>query len=332
MTVYYAGSEMDCFYPNGTQVETNQTASNMDAAFSRASTAAQYFSIFDTPVWGPLTSGWCHMTINSESSGNANQDNQFIEFLDSDTGQVVMQIDTDNGVFNLEYWNGSGFTQLAPAIGISNDVTYKLDFHWIIADTDGVFEVYLNEVLAATFTGDTLRTGFTQISKIRFRSTSHTQNSGLYIVYFSEIIVADVDTRGWHLRTLVPNGVGSSTAWTNDFNNIDAVGTNGHVTDDRTFISSDTAEQIELHTIQDLGASFQVEAVVVAARSKVTEAGPQNLQMAIRTGGSNFFSPNITIGTGWGSEQNVWDTNPDTGLIWTNAEVDALEIGVKSKT
>ena len=65
--------------------------------------------------------------------------------------------------------------------------------------------------------------------------------------------------------------------------------------------------------------------MVVAGRSRVAIAGPQNLQMAIRTGASNFFSSNVTVGTGFGPGQNVWDLNPDTGLPWTNAEVDALE-------
>ena len=82
MTVYYAGTEMDCFNPIGDQVEVNTASSNMDAAFSRASTSPQYLSFFDTPLWGPLTEGWCHMTFNSERSAFANQDNQCREFKD----------------------------------------------------------------------------------------------------------------------------------------------------------------------------------------------------------------------------------------------------------
>lgn len=328
MTVFFAGTEMDTFIPVGGQVLVSTTASRMDTTFSRSSVRTQTFSYMEANFTS-LTEGWLHVTINIEFFANTNQDFAWVELRDSTTGQSVFQIDGDDGSFNLEYWNGASFTEITPTINsfLTQDTVQKLDFHWKIADTDGVFELFIDEVLAASFTGDTLNAGFTQIDRVRLLNTSHSQNSSLYNVYFSETIVADVSTIGWHLKTLAPTGVGNSTTWTGTFDDVDDITFN-----DDTFISSGTAEEVELFTIEDLGAAFQVEAVVVAARSRTAVTGPQNLQMAIRTGGSNFFSSNVPVGTGFAGEQAVWDLNPDTGLPWTNAEVDALEIGVKSKT
>ena len=327
MTVFFAGTEMDAFIPVGGQVLVSTAASRMDTTFSRSSVKTQTRSYMEANFIG-LTEGWLHVTVNIELLNSANQDESWIELRDSGTGRAVLQIDSDNGVNNLEYWNGASYTEITPDVNsfLTADIVQKLDFHWKIADTDGVFELFIDEVLAASFTGDTLLGGFSQIDQIRLLNTS-IENSSLYNVYFSETIVADVSTIGWHLKTLAPNGDGNSTTWTGTVDDIDTISFN-----DDTFISSGTAEEVELFTIDDLGPIFIVEAVVVSARSKIAATGPQNLQMAIRTGGSNFFSSNVVVGTGFAGGQAVFDTNPDTGLPWTNAEVDALEIGVKSKT
>ena len=328
MTVFFAGTEMDAFIPVGAQVLPTTAVERMDTTFSRSSVRTQTFSYMEANFAG-LAEGWMHVTINIEQFPIALQDEPWVELRDSGTGQSVLQIDGDDGNFNLEYWNGSGFTEITPTINsfLTQDTVQKLDFHWKIADTDGVFELYIDEALAASFTGDTLTGGFSQIDQVRLLNTAHDENSNLYNVYFSETIVADVETIGWGLKTLAPNGDGNSTTWTGTFDDVDDITFN-----DDTFVSSGTAEEVELFTIEDLGPSFTVEAVVVAARSRTAVTGPQNLQMAIRTGGSNFFSSNVPVGTGFAGEQAVWDLNPNTGLPWTNAEIDALEIGVKSKT
>jgi len=296
MAVIFAGGEMDAFSFAGNVTITTST-SRFDSAFARMAMIPRLTGTI-TANFTAQTEAWLHVSIEHNVVANNSNDDQTIELIDSATGQVVVQIDGDNGVYNLEYWNGAGFSELAPNIAFINDVLHKIDLHWKIADSGGIFEVYLDGTLVSSFSGDTLRTNFTQIDRLRISSPAPLSASSSFDVYFSEIIVATEETIGWHLATVAPDGVGNSTTWTGDNTDVSAAAVN-----DSTFVSSANAEEVEQFTVGNLSgaaALLDVEAVVVAARSRNAASGPQNLQISVRTGGSDFFSSNLSgVSTGF---------------------------------
>ena len=325
MTVVFAGTELDAFEFFG-QTFATTTSSRRDPNFSRHAvrTQTQGFTRIDFPA---LTEGWLHFTVNLETILSGNQDKAWVSLIDTVAGKTVLQIDGDNGVWNLEHWNGVALTELPTNLIISNDVIHRIDMHWKIANS-GIFEVYIDGVFITSFEGDTLEGVVTQVDQVIFRPTSK-ENSSLFNSYISEVIVSTVETIGWRLATLTPDGPGNSTTWTGDDTDV----VNGFP-NDTTFISSGTAEEVEQFTVTDLSvtaAALDIEAVVVAARSRNAITGPQNIQLGVRTGGSDFFGSTITASTGFTPAFEVFNVNPDTGQVWTTSEVNALEIGVKSK-
>jgi hypothetical protein len=148
--------------------------------------------------------------------------------------------------------------------------------------------------------------------------------------YHSELIVADVNTIGWRVGTLYATAAGTTNTFTSgDYTSIDEI-----VYSTADFLSSATADQIFLANCNDLSpGSFTIKAVGVGALARNDAAGgPQNLQLAIRTNATNYFSATKTLGVGYSANINIWETNPNTAAAWTSADIAALQIGVKSIT
>jgi len=332
MTVLFAGGEQDAFdVSSGTTFTDTADTSRRDTNFARASLRGRGQSALLQVDFTAQTEGWLHMNINLRSNGASQQDFSFIELIDSATGNVVLQVDGDNGTFNLEYRNSGGtFTEISPNLLLVAGSTLPLDIHWKIDNAVGIFAAYINGSIVASFEGDTLHPGFTQIDRVTLSGTSNFATS-VYDAFYSEVIIATVNTIGWRLSTLAPDGTGNSTTWTGDNLDVDDA-----ALDDANFISSTIADEVEQFTVSDLSATaadLNVEAVVVAARSRNAGGVPLNVQMSVRTGSSDFFGSNIAgIGATFTEGLEIFEQNPDTVADWTPGEVDALEIGVKSIT
>jgi len=48
----------------------------------------------------------------------------------------------------------------------------------------------------------------------------------------------------------------------------------------------------------------------------------------VRTGDTSYYGAYQSLPTDWANHSHQWDTNPKTGLPWTWADIDALQIGV----
>ncbi len=247
MTIVFAGGELDAFTINGTTPLESATSSRFDPNFARRALRPLSTANMQADFSAPLTEGWLHLNIYHQSVFSSLQDQSYVLLQDVTAGITGMQLDADNGIFNLEYWNGSGFTELSPDLNMTNDVTggNRIDMHWRIADSGGIFEVYVDGRFITSFEGDTLN-GFTQFDRALIRSPSNF-TSDLQTAYYSEIIIADVETIGWHLATIEPDGAGNSTTWTGTFSDVDAGSLN-----DATFVSSGTAEEVEQFTVGNI--------------------------------------------------------------------------------
>jgi len=335
MAILFAAAEAEAFvlttvaqiFTDATNVNTNfvQNGINLSlGAEARCDFTAQ-------------TEGWAHFRAHFGSL-SANSTLQVVEFVDSGTGQTVFQLDVDGvvssviGQFNLEYWNGAAFTEiLATEYGLFGGIQYTFDFHWDIDNAAGVFEWYVDGVLVAQFSGDTLNTGYTQIDRMVLQCANSSGSGSGNGTTFSEIIVATTDTRGMRVHAADPTANGTNTAWTNDVTAVDE----GNV-DDTDFIESGVANDVETFAVRDLSAvadNFTVKAVVVNARALRDTTGPQNMELVVRSGTTDYLSGNVSgLTTAFAPFSYIWADDPDTAAPWTTGGVNAMEVGVKSIT
>lgn len=194
----------------------------------------------------------------------------------------------------------------------------------------GRLQLYVGGTLVLDYSGDVTTDSATTLDGFALGSAN--SNSGSVTWGWSEIIVADSDTRGMALATLPVNAAGNTQAWSGANTDINETTLN-----DATSISTTTAAQLAEWTVTPASAitsTTGILAVGVSARAAKGSTGPQNLQAAVRTGATDYTSANLPVSTTLGPLQATWATNPNTAVAWTGADLTAagFNIGVKSIT
>lgn len=197
----------------------------------------------------------------------------------------------------------------------------KLDV-FLNYNASGTLTIYWNGVQVFTFTGDTTTDSVTSLSYVRPGWASSGGSSG-----WSEMIVADTDTRSWNLQTLAPVANGNTHNF--DTGTPAAANVNEVTLSDATLDGSTTAAQIDQYTIPALATgTFSIVAVGVSARMQKGASGPSKMDLNVRST-SDFFSADQILTTAWTSYQNWWMTDPNTSAAWLALP---SNIGLKSVT
>jgi hypothetical protein len=148
-----------------------------------------------------------------------------------------------------------------------------------------------------------------------------------YWAFCSEFIVADADTRSLALVTHYPNAAGDANAWTGAYTDIDEWTT---VDSDLVYVNTNDQEvQMNLSALPS--GVFAVRGVWISARAVTTsDATPTKLALGIKSTTINNGSDQ-TLALYWASYYRFMDVNPVTTNPWTQAEIDALQLNLKSR-
>ncbi len=325
-TIYFAGGEDEAFYQVGGGLSSGNTfyfrstyARGM--LFSQASSACywQNWQAFNVSTF------WTSARLGATSWAASGfrvvgwTDSAFVERL-----QIVgvgtntwkaQKIDGSGTVTQL----GSNFTCVCSNLSGAPD---KLDIFMVYAAA-GTFTVYLNGVQVFTYSGDITTNSATALANIRLGSVTNGANVG-----WSEIILADTDTRSWSLQTLAPVANGNTHNF--DIGSPAASNVNEFVLNDATIDGATTAGLIDQYTIPAIaGGTYTITAIVVSARLQKGATGPTKMDLGVRSGGVDYWSSDISLTTAWVGYQNVWNTDPNTTATWASLPIN---IGLKSVT
>lgn len=351
MTILLAASELADFRrETGWPVSNNTSGTFFDANLARCSISIRDFAYVRQSLTANSTEGWFHCRFGvALRDGNAIS--RYVDLRDKDTGTIVIRIDAVTSDPRLEININGSLTVIGSVFGIVNNNLYFMDVHWRLSTNQAsspIVEFYVNGNLHASSTLNFMNPSlFTNVSEVLLASPRNGVEANKH-PFFSEIVVADESTIDWRVVTLVPDGEGNSTDWSGTestkvigVNLLDTnSGTNG--ANDGININTDSTNQVQLFTVGDISTTFDdselgIKSVIATARCRSGSSGPQNMNLAVRTGGTNFFSTNVDLVTDTGSGAafvgvfNVWDTNPDTGNPWKSTEITAIELGVRSR-
>ena len=223
------------------------------------------------------------------------------------------------------------YTALDTGTGsLAIDTTYRIEMRILIADSGGRVEVKIDNVSDIDFTGDTKEGTSTQFNKVRLGYCGLAAYTSY--AYFDNLIMDDAAWIGdLRIQAVVPTAAGNATGWTpsagsnyacvdeipasdTDYNSIDANG----VVD--TFVMGNLAGNID-----------SVKAVQVQSRTR-TEGSPTptNLNLAIRSGGTTYYSGDKSVPSTEKGLREIWVTDPATSVAWLESGVNAIEAGVRS--
>lgn len=244
---------------------------------------------------------------------------------------LLVFLDRDETGHCIEARMGILGTLLGTGIQALNDnTTYLIEAYIKIADAGGRVVVKVDGVSDIDFTGDTKPDANTQFDNIRLGYGG----SATYLsyAYFDNFIMDDA---GWvgdtKIQAILPTGGGNSTIWN------PSAGANWQCVDERPasdvdYVSTNAVDQVDTYEASDMaGAIGTVKCVQIQSRTESDGAPtPTNLKLAVRSGGANYFSGDKVVPAAPKGLWNLWETNPADSLAWEEADVNAMEIGIKS--
>jgi hypothetical protein len=327
MAILAVGGEADTYtLPSGMAFAHETNSARFEANASRiAMLVTTGVSEIRLPFGSTPSSFWAHMYIYHESLPASAS--TYIAFQNASGSETEYRITMNaDGTWTIARFIGGSFTTIGTtASSVISGASAVFDFEIVRNAVTGVFNIYKDGASIFSFTGNTNTDA--AVGSIRFVGLTGGSNE----MNVSQVIIADETTLGFKLATLAPDGNGTNTAWTNDFTAVDEAALS---TGD--FIETNATSQTETYTAANINAAystFNVKAVVVAQRTANDSGSVVNdVQAAVRTAGTNYFSSNLSLpkdGSGY-SLQNIWGTNPNTAAAWTQTEVNAVEIGLRS--
>ena len=208
------------------------------------------------------------------------------------------------------------------------DTTYLIEVHVKIADSGGRFEVKVDSVSDIDFTGDTKEGENTQFNKVKIGYGS--------VVYayarYDNFIMDDANWIGsTKIQAIKPSGAGNSTGWTpsagSNWDCVEEIPKN-----DADYVSINSNDITDTYAAANMAGNIgTVKCVQVQSRAKYDGSPiPTNLKLVVRSGGADYLSGNKAVPASEKSLWHLWENNPADSLAWEEADVNAMEIGVKS--
>lgn len=277
---------------------------------------------------------WIHFENNNSGtiSGNGNVglsfyseagELQYAWVGTSTGGQYHLYKSTNNSTFNVRL----GTDQFV--LGSTDRIT--IDVHTKNDATDGVFDVFVNGSLVASYHGDTTTNGANAVRYVRFRTQSGNNDWEI-----SQVIAADQSTIGWKVQDLAPlTGTQAFSQWTGTFSDCDDFAVSPSKADSIYANVDGHTESFVVNDVVSGAASMFVVAVAVSART-VTAPGSavETFTPGLSVGGTFYEGGDFTSAPEDGEQvvQSIWHTNPATASGWTQSDVNSMQIGVRAKT
>lgn len=265
---------------------------------------------------------WFHFR-NGSSEWYINTDDSIIEIVDS-TGAAILELSmydrTAEGYITRYTVDGVNYTT-KQSLPIPNSVMRTYD---IMIKNDGLFWralVYANELLVAKI--DLALTTFVAPARFNIGGHSGNSNTGTTTFYYSEIIVADGDTRNARLDLLRPTAVGAHSDWSGPVLSL----SDDNPTTGMTTVSPNLSQTTILTPYSGATNISNIVQITTSARGINS---PANLQHLIRMSGVDYLTPNIAVPYEKDYQVTDWALNPATSLPWATSDLATAEFGFKS--
>lgn len=243
--------------------------------------------------------------------------------LTSSSGSIICELRySENGPFRLRLL-GTASTEvmlLSPLLDIGH---FTIDLHLFYSSITEALsvEIYVNGILdvATQAASPSL-----SLASIGLSNTNSHYISNIFWGW-SELIVADVDTRGMQVISSWPTGAGQYTESTGSYANVSEVSPDGNVAE------FTAAGQRLTMTHRGIGTPRgQILAVAVGGQASA-DATTQLVEMWRNGTGVEFTGTTpLTTNPVLAGFFSIHPVNPVTGKLWTYSDLNAMQIGVRS--
>lgn len=244
------------------------------------------------------------------------------------TGDTTTVLDTINNAIAFNVWN---YIELGVRISNStSDLDIRVNGVSVLGGATGPWDTLkgagsstLDNVAFSSGNGQTIT--FDDIYILNEKTTDAFGNASNAVSFLGDCRV----------EALQPNGNGNSSQWdgsdgnsTDNYLLVDEVSPD----DDTTYVQTGVDNEKDTYAFENLAStSGSVVGVQVVSRAKKTDLGTRLMAHVARSAGTELDSPDYALSTAYGTQRTVYENEPNTS-VWTRAEVDAAEFGVKARS
>lgn len=307
------------------------------ATFNSNNVADPPASRIQTPTFTSVSSLWVHFQFYTIST-NVTASGQQALILRSPDGvaRILLRQTGTAGQLKISKRNAAAtITDLATFTGnFSNTAQTAFDMNVVYGCTSGdSVTVYYQGVVVGSFSGSSICTdAATQLNQLELGAFNGSTLGSVTTAGtgYSEVIIADADTRGMALWTLNPSAAGNTQSWTpNTLGNI-----NKAVIDDTSSISTGASSQLSEWTTPTTypTGTWSLLAVVQEARVLRGTTGPQTYEWLMRVNSTDNVTGSVSPTTSFANFSNqIWSLNPHTSAAWATSDITTgFNLGIES--
>jgi hypothetical protein len=229
-------------------------------------------------------------------------------------------------------------TQLAQAIKqVRAGIWYHVQIKTKIDNSAGTFELRVDgstsspRGIPATTGLDTQNGGSAQITRCYLNTHQNTLDN-----IFTDVVLLDTtgpvhnDFPGDNQVTIkFPNANGNYAQFTplsgSNYQNVDDPTPDG----DTTYNSSSTVGNKDTYLHSALAVTGDIIGVKHNYMHRKTDPGLREVASLARSGGNDYVGSTVTCGSDYYMDSEMYEFDPDTGLPWVPADLDAAEFGIE---
>lgn len=237
----------------------------------------------------------------------------------------------------LSLYTGSGTLVATGTHVLSLSTWYLLEVHVKIDNTTGVLEAKLDGISEASFSGDTQPSTATTFDKI----TYFMQDNNTYYDDLAMNNTSGGSDNSWcgdgRIVALLPNAAGDLSQLTNsagtsvnNYTYVDERPSNG----DTDYVEGAVVDNKDLYNLSAIGlTNIIVKRVWAEARARDTVASGGLISLVIKTNSAEYASSDFSLLTSYTAVKGPeYLINPNTATLWTISDLDALQVGPKTRS
>ncbi|MFD1985442.1 hypothetical protein ACFSOZ_23300 [Mesorhizobium newzealandense] len=294
-----------------------------------------------TPPFSASSTLWvhaqyCSVWLNTGSCVNdTTASSQMIRIIDgAGNATLVVQGTGTAGEVKISSRSSSGtFTDLVTCPGTIGITLQQVDLS-INYGASGQVTLYNNSVQVCTYTGDvTNGDGATTLNQAEFSSARATNGGQLYTGEWSEVIIADTDTRAMSRFTANTVADGNTVGFSGA--NVCSAIWNAKPFNDANYGYSGSNNVVHECTVNGTipAGAYNVLGLVMSARALVGTSGPLHFDFVTRVSGTDYTSADFAPLPSFSNIMNyIQTTNPATSSPWAVSDFAAVGFNVGEKT
>ena len=267
------------------------------------------------------TTTWYHFRWIS-TNNNINNDGTTFQALDA-SGNTVARMNVVNGSPTFSSVGDTTATSAVQTITIGT--IYSIDMSVDVTPTNITVNGYINNVLVGT-QQQTVNTVGGKGKPVRGNliTTDHQYGN-----YFSEGIIADIDTRGFRVRELRPQSFGVDQAWAGAVNDV----VDGDLATGLSTATTDARTSFGVSNLQNISAGDIVNRIVAQTYAQRGATGLTRFNHYFRyPDATRQDAADITVSTTGQWFITEFLTNPKTSSPWVPGDLAGIQLGLRART